>query len=328
MDPRHLGAWPIAPTRVERAAHGLNNDTYFVTAAEGEFVLRVYRNTSDPKRVRDEHHLLGLLAQQELPFQTPAPVRTREGDTLAVLELDDGPRLATLFFRIPGEPAQGTVKDAHIAGLALAQLDVALAAIDMPFREPASLDDVHPLVPDALTALDDLDLGADRARIVDLFERVNAARDPLSASLPRQIVHGDFGYINVLVKDGTVTGMLDFEFAGGDLRAADLACAIYITIVRSGEAVIWTMLESLVRGYRRALPLDPSEAAAIPDLLLRRSAIGIVHWIGRWRAGLCGPDEPLAREGRNALLMRWLDANAPRLALLVAGERLRQSPRA
>ena len=322
MELAELGPWPIDPTRIERTPHGLNNDTYFVHAREGDYVLRVYRNTADPRRVRDEHHILGLLLQQELPFATPSPVRTREGDTLAVLETADGPRLATLFFRIPGEPARGVVHDAHLAGRALAQLDAALANLGIPVRAPITLGDVHPLVPDPIAALDELDAGPHRQRILDLFDRVITTRDTLAISLPRQIVHGDFGYINVLLDGDVVTGMLDFEFAEGDMRAADLACAIYITIVRTNEDQLWPMLDALISGYRRGLPLDPTEAGAIPDLLLRRSAFGIVHWIGRWRAGLCGSDEPVARMERNALLQRWLESNAPRLALAVAGVKL------
>jgi homoserine kinase type II len=322
MDQRHLSAWPITPTAMTRTAHGLNNDTFFVAAREGDFVLRVYRNTADASRVRDEHELLARLSLQELPFAVPAPVRTREGDTLAVLETSEGPRLATLFHRIPGGTASMTARDARLAGRALAQLDAALARLDLPVRAPASLRDVHPLVPDPLAALDDLDLGAHRARIVDLFERLGATHEALVTSLPRQIVHGDFAFINVLINDGVVTGMLDFEFAGPDVRAADLAYAIYITVVRAAPGERWPLIDALASGYRRALPLDPAEAAAVPELLLRRSAFGIVHWIGRWRSGLCGPEEPLARVERNALLSEWLAVDGPRVALTVAGAKL------
>ncbi len=322
MDFALLAAWPITPSAIERTPHGLNNDSYFVSAREGEFVLRVYRNTADPSRVRDEHELLARLALQELPFAVPAPVRTLGGDTLAVLESPDGPRLAALFQRIPGEPAPSTPGGARLAGRALAQLDAALARLDLPVRTPLTLRDVHPLVPDPLAALDDLDLGPHRERIVRLFDRVAATHGALAESLPRQIVHGDFGFINVLVDEGAVTGMLDFEFAEPDMRAADLACAIYIVVVRSSDEQRWPLIEALVGGYRRALPLDPSEAAAIPELLLRRSAFGIVHWIGRWRSGLCGADEPVARAERNGILTAWLDVNAPRLALTVAGAKL------
>ncbi|HUQ41188.1 MAG TPA: phosphotransferase [Candidatus Limnocylindrales bacterium] len=314
-----LRAWSIRPTAVRRTEHGLNNDSYFVDAAEGQFVARIYRNTADPARVRDEHDLLGRLAMQELPFQTPVPIKTDAGDTLAVLETEDGPRLAALFTRIAGEPGTLDTPTARIAGRALAQLDLALGKLDLPVRPPATVREAHPLVPDPLAAIDDLGLGARTPALRTLIERVDSTHDALAGSLPRQIVHGDFAFINVLIEDGKVTGMLDFEFAGADMRASDLATAMYITTVRSEAAARWKLLDALTAGYRRSLSLDPMEAAAIPELMRRRSAFGLIHWIGRYRQGLAPRDAPLERVARAFFLAGWLDENAARIATIVAG---------
>jgi homoserine kinase type II len=322
MDAADLGAWPITPRALRRAEHGLNNETYFVDAVEGEFVARVYRNTADPARVRDEHELLAHLALQDLPFQVPSLLKTVGGDTLAVLESPQGPRLAALFRRIPGEPAPLDVAHAHLAGRALAELDAAFGRLRLPVRAPATIRDVHPLVPDPIAALDELDLGERYGVVRALLEQVEASHDALAGSLPLQIVHGDFAFINVLVADGRVTGFLDFEFAGPDVRAADLACALYITTVRGDAAQRWPLLEALCAGYRRGLPLDPLEVAAVPDLMRRRAAFGLIHWIGRYRQGIAPKQEPLDRIGRAAILTNWLDANAARVAVVVSGERI------
>jgi len=326
VEPRDLGAWPIAPTSIDRAPHGFNNETYFVDAREGQFVLRVYRNTADVGRVHDEHHLLGALALQELPFAIPSPLPTRDGDTVAVLDGTDGPRLATVFTRIPGEPARMTPPQARLAGRALAQVDLALARLDRPVRAPATIRDVHPLVDDPLEALDELDLGERDATARRLLERVAETHDALSSALPWQIVHGDFAYLNVLIERSAVTGVLDFEFATADMRAADLATALYVTTVRS-DAERWPLLEAIIAGYRRRIPLDPAEAAAIPDLMRRRSAFGLVHWIGRVRQGIATRQEPIDRIDRGAMLSRWLDANGVRLAATAAGVVDARSPR-
>lgn len=321
MDVNDLKAWPIAPRATpRRAPHGMNNDSYFITAREGEFVARVYRNTADSARVRDEHDLLARLAAQELPFAIPAPLRTESGDTLAVLESAEGPRLAALFPRIPGEPSSPDTSSARLAGRALAQLDGALGRLDLPVPPPPTLRDVHALVPDPAAALEDLELGDRGPLIRTMLERVEAGHDLLAASLPRQIVYGDFAFPNVLVERGRVTGMLDFEFAGADIRAADLACAMYVTVVRGDTARRWPLLEALTAGYRRSLPLDPLEVAAIPDLMLRRAAFGLVHWIGRWRQGIAPRDEPVERVERSTRFAQWLDGNAARVALTAAGE--------
>src|SRR3954465_6667149 len=122
-----LRTWGIEGASIERTPHGLNNDTYFVDARGDHYVLRVYRNTADPSRVRDEHDLLGALALQAPPFAVPAPTRTARGAPLAVLEREDGPRLPALFARIPGDPADMIPSHARLAGRALAQIDLALA---------------------------------------------------------------------------------------------------------------------------------------------------------------------------------------------------------
>jgi len=148
---------------------------------------------------------------------------------------------------------------------------------------------------------------------------VAETHDALSAALPWQVVHGDFAYLNVLIAGGTVTGFLDFEFAAADMRAADLATALYVTTVRSSDAERWPLLEAVLAGYRRRVPLDPAEAAAIPDLMRRRSAFGLVHWIGRFRQGVASRQEPIDRIDRAAMLSRWLDVHAVRVASIAAG---------
>ncbi len=319
MELAYLAAWPIVALSFERSTHGRNNDTYFVRAREGEYVLRVYRNASEPGRVRDEHDLLGRLAMAELPFQTPMPLRTREGDTLAVLETLEGARLAALFNRIPGAPAELNTTNARLAGAALARVDAALAGLHLPVHQPPTLRDVHELVPDPY-AIDDLGLDPKRAdHVGTLFERVEAAHDALASSLPRQIIHNDFAFPNVLVEDDRVTGLVDFESAGPDVRAADLAAALYVTSVRASAEERWRVLEALATGYRRTLPLDPLEVAAMPELMVRRSAIGLIHWIGRWRAGIADRSEPLERVDRSRAFLTWIDENAARLAVTVAG---------
>lgn len=315
-----LSAWPVTARAVWPAPHGHNNETYFVDADEDPYVLRVYRNTADASRVRDEHDLLGRLAAAELPFATPRLVRTRDGDTLAVLETPAGARLAALFFRIPGDPAALDAPNARLGGRALAQLDAALGRLHLPVRQPLTLRDVHPQVGEPAAALADVGLGAAADVAAAVLERVEDAHGALSQSLPWQIIHGDFAFPNLLVDGGKVSGLVDFEFAGPDFRAGDLAAALYVIAVRAEERARWAALEAFAAAYRHSLPLDPLEVAALPELMLRRAALGLVHWLGRWRAGLADRSEPVARVERTTRFVRWIDENAPRVALTVAGE--------
>jgi Ser/Thr protein kinase RdoA (MazF antagonist) len=308
-----LDVWRLPRPRVtERAEGGYQNATLFVSCDAGEFVLRVYSNVADPAHQRFEHELLRKLASADLPFAVPRPLPSDDGDTLRVV---DG-RLAVLFARIPGEtlPKDGG-RHLRSAAAALAQLDVALAPLFRFDHRPPVFDGdvrhVHPLVDDLDEAVAESGLEPDRRRALrGELERVAELAAPLYASLPQQVTHGDFGFGNTLVREGRVTGLLDFEQSGFDVRAMDLAVGLY-RFPAHDDAL--GQIELFGRAYGSVLPLDPTELIALPTLLEIRAGVSLMHWVGRRRAGLCGLDEVRPRAGRALFTHVWVRANGEEL---------------
>lgn len=305
-----LDRWSLPqPRELRRAEQGLNNETWFVTCASAEYVLRIY-SEQRVEAIRFEHELLHLLAEQALPFRTPRPVPTQDGDTIAVAATSGGPRPAALFHRLPGETLDdGDVAGVRSAGAAFAELDRALASVARTnSTAPAFHGDFRQIHP-ALSDLTDLGavIGVDAARFVQLAAE-NA--QPLYASLPRQIVHGDFAFSNVLVRGSKVTALLDFEFAGWDVRAAELAAALGLSLSKTTGDLLW---RPLLRGYLPSFGLDPTEIAALPALALQHEAVILTWWSGRALSG-SAPPESIAQHIERALrLERWMSRSGPRL---------------
>ena len=70
-----VAAWPLArPLRVRPVASGTNNRTVRIESPGGAYLLRVYRNTRDPARVRYEHAVLLALQKSGLSFRVPGPL--------------------------------------------------------------------------------------------------------------------------------------------------------------------------------------------------------------------------------------------------------------
>jgi homoserine kinase type II len=309
-----LDAWRLPRPRIAaKAEGGYQNTTLFVSCSQGEFVLRVYSNVVDPARQRFEHELLGRLASAELSFAVPRPLRSDAGDTLRVVQ----GRLAALFARIPGEPlAKGGGPDVGRAAAALAELDVALAAVQRFDHRPptydADLTRVHPLADDLDEAVLESGLGPHREDALRRgLERTAELAVPLYASLPQQITHGDFGFGNTLVRNGRVTGLIDFEVAGMDVRAMDLAVGLY-RFPAYDDAL--SQCDVFGRGYSSVLPLDPTEIAALPALLELRAGVSFMHWVGRMRAGLAAIDDIRPRAGRALFTYEWVRENGDELA--------------
>ena len=95
-----LGAhWSLAPPiQFEPFATGVNNRSWLVTTASDRFVLKTYRDVTDPDRLAFEHALLAALDAATLPFAVPVPIPASSGATAVPV----GDERWSLFHRIQG----------------------------------------------------------------------------------------------------------------------------------------------------------------------------------------------------------------------------------
>ena len=320
-DPHHpdsivttlLTSWPLdEPIRVEPAAAGVNNRSWLVSAASGRFVLKSYRDVTDPERLAFEHALLVALDAAGLPFSAPAPVPASSGAT--AVPVDD--ERWSLFRHIPGRAAmRDREPDANLAGEALAMLHRALAsvALDPAVPVPETFGDlatVHPAVPNPGDAIDRL-LNPDIATVA---ERAMAGCRQQTAGWPTQVIHTDYYPANVLVAGDAVSGILDFEYAGRGHRAMDVAIGLAAFSNKRWDDWSWPVCRAFAEGYLRRLPLNRDELEAMPALMLAREVTSLVHWLGRHARGLTDRADIEDRGSRLLALDRWIDGNRDRLA--------------
>lgn len=323
--------WPLPrDLRLTVFTTGVNNLVFRVADPGGAVrcVLRVYRNHADAACLRHEVALLDALRRLSLPFELPAALATRDGCAFAPADLDatgDTPALAVLWTYVPGEhPDAGDVAMAAAAGGALALLDAALADVDpstLPGRPTPPLGDLRNRVgalEDPEGALRAIPLpGADADVLIRLWRVVEERVPPLYAHLPRQLVHGDFDASNMLVDAGRVSGILDFEFSGVDLRVADLASSLaWWSAGAFGTEAEWALMDALGRGYSARLPLRPDELDALPTLFRLRGIGGLLLRIVRHRQGLFSADHLAARAAFTVERERWLQGGEDRLCAM------------
>jgi homoserine kinase type II len=303
-----LDAWSLPrPRELTRASRGVSNETWFVRSEAGDHVLRLYVNKRT-EAIRLEHEVLRRLATADFTFRTPKPLETEAGDTLAI-EIDSA-RPAALFRRIEGEPlddedTEGVAK----AAAAFASLDIALAAIDRTdVSSPlfsGDLRTVHGAISD-LAQVEEIAGPQPR----HLVEEAAQTAPVIYGSLPTQLIHNDFSLGNVLLRAGRVRGVLDFEYAGRNVRAMELGGVLRNILMKGNRERLW---RPALHGYLRTLPLDPMEVAALPALVLLQSAIVVVWLSGRVLEG-SSTQEALGLYVDRALTLRdWMTRNGARL---------------
>jgi Ser/Thr protein kinase RdoA (MazF antagonist) len=294
--------WDLpADTAVRPLGHGgYNNHLHRVDiGGKPAFVLREYGNHNSPRMIEHELSVLLQLQRHKLPFLIPAPEITRRGELCATVEAPGGMHLLVLIPFVDGtNPEPGNLAQCRAVGAAIAQLGQALKKVDTRgLRLPPSyraLERVHPLVPDPLMALTDIDeLGA--TIDADTAERVNALIARLCGeanarwqSLGQQLTHGDVIPGNVLVKGDSVAAVIDFENCAINPRAMDLAGALdtWLFDVLHKPDQLWPRFDALGRGYTGVTKLPRDEIAALPMLILLRNTSVLMHLCGRFIGGL------------------------------------------
>lgn len=315
-----------AISTISPIAAGTNNRSFLITTADGVYVLKWSQNAQAADRLRSEHALLARLAAANLPFAVPTPIRTVHGETVAIPGEGRAGAILSLTRLIPGSrPAFGDPDQTRACGHALGILDRALAdtsanaGLELQNAVPG-LADVHPELPNPIEAIR-TDLHRDD--VADMLLVVEEAWLQRTDGWDTQWIHGDYYPSNVLMADGEVSGVLDFESAGSGVRAMDVAVGLgAFTAPNWIAGCEWTLVDAFAAGYLAACDLTPAEREAIPDLLLKRESISFVHWFGRQRLGLTSHADIMNRIERLVSLFTWLEANRSQLiAALMSTDR-------
>jgi len=321
---------------------GSNNQIIGVRCAEKEYVLKTIVAPHSLATVQHEQQLLRWLATQKLPFAVPAPLPTHNGDRL--LQSSNGYHI--LMPLLAGQkPAWRDPQQIALVGAALAALHSVFARYPHPNNIEGTvniedtvavpygaLEKLTPHIPDPYrlspgdlglpnSLENERDLAWWRAELDALHTFVQGAY----RKLPWQFIHSDYGHMNTLYhrdSDGArITAVLDFEFAGMDARAMDVASALYFAMRVWENADPLSNADAFCRGYAQQAQLTAGEVAAIPWLIRLRNAASTTWWLGRAIASGVPPHSlernSLERIDDMRTFVEWLGRHATELCDIV-----------
>jgi homoserine kinase type II len=253
---------------IEPIKAGIENTNYFVTTAQGRYVLTLFERLP-AQELPFYLELMAHLARHGIPC--PAPIADLSDRYLR--ELNGKP--AALVTRLPGKSIErpGAAECGEL-GMLLGRMHLAArsypAYLDLPrgpkwWREAAR--DVRPFLDPDRNALLESELQ---------FQSQQRFPD-----LPRGPVHGDLFRDNVLLDGGRISAVFDFYFAGVDCLLYDVAvCAndwCLADPVREG-ALDAGRSRALLAAYHAVRPLSAAERDAWP-VMLRAAALRF--WLSR-----------------------------------------------
>lgn len=284
-----VGKFIDAPFELTPTSGGVNNVVQYVTLPNGQrYILRVYNNGNDSPRVRYEHEILRQLNQQELSFSVPKALPSLSDGQSHVM-LSNGAE-AAMFEIIPGTLPK--VAFTREIGRAAGELSNAMQLVELDQESPTAaygnIFKVHHAMSREIfyrelqsPAFDGVREAAQKAQVF-MEDMEQTLAEYMAKDLPKCLIHGDLHYDNVLVHEGKVSGLLDFEFCAYDWRAMELAVCLS---KYAGEKDAMSYFENFIQGFAEHGRLTADEIAGVPQLVNLRILSNIVYFLGRAQAG-------------------------------------------
>jgi len=246
-------------------SEGIENTNYFLSTADGEFVLTLYERVP----AEDLPFYLNFTAHlAKSGVAVPAPVADRTGGLFSILN----GRPAALTQRIAGRPnMQPTTHHCAAVGRELGRLHKASGSFRTrisnkrgPAWTLATSRSVRPFV------------AADQNLLIE--NELKFQRERRQTRLPNGAIHADLFRDNVLFDGDRLSGLIDFGFAATDEFAYDLAITANDWCVDAEGRFDPALLPALLAAYHAERPLSEGEQMAWPALL---RAGALRFWLSR-----------------------------------------------
>ncbi|WP_277213224.1 phosphotransferase enzyme family protein [Isoptericola croceus] len=271
--PTILAEYGLRPTGEPKLLEGgEDNGNFRIATAQGDMVLREYRMSGIDK-IRAELRLVAFLGENGYP--TPAPLRTASGEL--VVEAD---RPIAVFPWVPGDvPTEMTAPLAEQVGELLAQMHLLTA--DWTDERIPVIDRLG-LLHQGLASRPELD-GVDdwHDRVRDFLEACGEELKRLD-ELPSGPLHHDLHRQNLLVAEGKVTAVLDFDELNRGPLVIDLARVFhYLAVDHPDRRLPRALADAVVAGYEQTRSLSEAERELLPvafDLAGMVDAAAFIMW--------------------------------------------------
>ncbi len=244
---------------------------FHVSGADGRsYVFKISGESDAPDELAFQTAALAHLASADPALPVPRVVPGRDGSHVVPHE-QNGRRCALrVLSYLPGEPALNcSIAPAlrRSIGELAARLDLGLATFDHPGGDRAFIWDLAqmPALRDKIACLD---TGARRTVAEQVYARFADTVLPRARLLRRQIIHNDLNQNNLLLRDGVISGMIDFGDMTRTYLVAEIAIAAAHLLYRQEDVL--TAMAEVVDGYARILPLREEEVAVLPALIQAR----------------------------------------------------------
>ena len=256
-----LQHWGLTGTQSKLVSE--RDQNVLITTPIGQYVLKIANQAEEPAFLALQNAALAHIAQTDQALGVPRLV--------GQMGMHQG-HMVRLMTYLPGQLYAATAPSPALTG-SLGTLLGRLSKALQGFGHPAAhrpgflwnLDEVAALRP-WLAAVSD----AQRPMVARMFDRYDTRVAPHLMQLRGAVIHQDANDNNLLVKNGLVSGIIDFGDMVWGRQINELAVGLAYALLDCTD--IYAIAAPLIGAYAKEFPIEPLEAEVLFDLVAARLA--------------------------------------------------------
>ncbi|MGB3464172.1 MAG: phosphotransferase, partial [Cyclobacteriaceae bacterium] len=224
--------------------NGYENINYLVECDGNRYVFKTYAFDKKLLDILEAENEVLLAIATEAHTQYPLPLPSKDGKFINVLKIDGKEKICRLLSFLEGV-MHGAIEQSkeqyRSLGSFLAKLDRKLSVSDNYVYRARQWEWDIQYLPLNEKYLDDIADPHDR-NIVRYFMQQYAQRVvPQSGNLRKQLIHNDANEWNILVKENSITGIIDFGDLAWSFLINEVAVAITYAAYTKEEPLSWSV---------------------------------------------------------------------------------------
>ena len=249
------------PLSLSPIAEGTANTNYLFATTTGRYVCTLFELPEEAAQMSWVPDYLNHLKKTGLNVLTFVADKT--GNYTQYLNK----KVFVISYYLRGSHGKPTAKSAEQAGAAMAELHLASDSYAAPVAQAWAAEATQDFVKEITQTKHPMyaKLLAEEAWQVD--------NKTSRLGLPQGVIHGDYFPDNVLFESGYVSGLIDFNLAGLDAYAYDLAMALTAWGFDAEGEFKPAIFKGFYKGYTNVRPLSAKEVAALPQLCRRACCV-------------------------------------------------------
>jgi 4-aminobutyrate aminotransferase-like enzyme len=289
---------------------GYDNKNYHITTEVEDFIYKTYSYSEALKDTVEAENEVLLYLQREFDSYIPKPIPFKDKSYVKLVDSANGKVISRMLSFLKGEflgKAKHTPALFESLGTFLATLDIQLKDLKNYTIQARKWEwDIQyfDLNKKYISAIPDV---KDRNVVHYFFQQFEEIVRPVIPELRKQVIHNDANEWNILVKEGKISGIIDFGDVAHSFLINELAIAITYGCYDKEHPLEWAVI--LIKAYHQVLPLEVKELKILYYLIAARLCTSVCNSAHARKAD---PDNAYASVSEKSawkMLYRWLAIN-------------------